>query len=330
MRTRRELLRRISAFSLAAAAPALAQRHDRLAIIALFSEASPQNQRQAPLWKIFRERLRELGHVEGKTYSIESRWSSGQPERRAALAAELVSLNPDVIVAATTAQALAASQATAAIPIVAIGPTDPVKLGLVQSLARPGGNVTGLSVLSAEYAGKMLQFLLQIRPGARSVGYLTDPTNQTGMQVFGELQERGRGLGIVLQLLDGRTRDSVQQAFEIVVRERIDGLVVSLNPLVLVHGTQIVEAAARLRVPTVYQRGEYVALGGLLSYGIDPQWLYSRAADYVHRILNGTKPSELPFELPLTLRLVVNMKTARALGLRIPPHVRASADEIIE
>ena len=247
-----------------------------------------------------------------------------------ALASELVALKPDVIVCTGAPAALAAKKATALIPIVATGLADPVKSGLAASLARPGGNLTGFSIVSIDLAGKWLQFLREIAPRTKSIAVLTHTDNSSAMNVFREVQERARPLGIAVQVLDGRSRENVERAFSTMARERIDAFIVTGTAVVLEQRQQIVEAAARQRLPAIYARREYVDAGGLISYGTDLGPLYARAADYVHRILQGTKPSELPIEQPMTIRLVVNQRTATALGVKLPRTILVGADEVIE
>jgi putative ABC transport system substrate-binding protein len=285
---------------------------------------------RARLWTMFRKRLNELGHTEGKDLLIEARWARGDLERLPGLAGELVALKPDVIVAVTTTVALATKKATSLIPIVALGPADPVKSGLVASLARPGGNLTGVSPNQAEIAGKWVEMVREIVPGAKSVAYLTDPGNPGEMLVFGEVQQRARPLGIRAHALDGVTLGSVEQAFATIKREPIDAIIVATTTSLLAHRQQIVEAAARLRIPAIYARREYLEAGGLLSYGTNLEAVFSRGAEYVHRILQGTQPAELPFEMASTFTLVVNLTTARALGAKIPQSVLARADQVIE
>ena len=285
---------------------------------------------RARFWAKFRKRLMELGYVDGTAVIFEQRWAGGNLEKLRDLAAELVALNPDVMVAVTTTAALAVKKATARIPIVAIGPADPVKSGLVASLGRPGANVTGFSPNQAEIAGKWLEIIREIVPQAKSLAYLTDRGNPGEMLVFRELEERARGLGLEAQAMDGLTKSNVEQAFASIQRDRVDALIVATTATLLGQRQQIVESAARLRLPTVYARSEYPERGGLLSYGTDTGALFLRAAEYVDRILKGAHPSELPFEMASTFTMVVNMKTARELGVTIPQSVLVRADQVIQ
>ena len=307
---------------------AQAKRRNLPARVATLDDA-PEAAR-APLWATFRKRLTELGYADGTEIIFEQRWAGGNLEKLPNLAAELVALNPDIIVTVTTTAALAVQKATSRIPIVAIGPADPVKSGLVASLGRPGGNVTGLSPNQAEIAGKWLEIVREIVPRAKSLAYLTDRGNPGEMLVFRELEGRARRLGLEVQAMDGLTKGNVEHAFASIERDRVDALIVATTASLLGQRQQIVESAARLRLPAVYARKEYPEEGGLLSYGTDAGPLFSRAAEYVDRILKGAYPSELPFEMASTFTLVVNMKTARALGVTIPQSVLVRADQVIQ
>ena len=303
-------------------------RRDRPARVALLDDAPAAI--RARYWLGFRKRLGELGYAEGRDLLVETRSAAGNLERLPVLAAELIAWAPDVIVAVTTTVALTAKRATSQIPIVALGPADPVKSGLIASLARPGGNLTGVSPNQAEIAGKWLELLRELAPRARSLAYLTDRGNPGEMLVFREVEQQAQPLGVRVQALDGVSRSAVDQAFAGLERARMDGLIVATTSSVLAQRQQIVDAAARLRLPAIYARQEYAEAGGLLSYAASLDAVFVRGAEQVHRILQGTPPAELPFEMSSTFRLVVNMKTARALGMKIPPALLARADEIIE
>jgi putative ABC transport system substrate-binding protein len=278
----------------------------------------------------FRKRLGELGYVEGRDVSIEARFAGGNPDRLALLAAELVAGKPDVLVVVTTTAAIAAKKATSRIPIVALGPADPVKSGLVMSLARPGGNLTGLAPNQAEIVGKWLELLNALRPDAKALVYLTDTGNPGEMLVYRDLEQRARSLGLKSQVMDGVSAANVDQAFASMRMGRTDALVVATTASLLTQRRRIVDGAARLRIPAIYARQEYPEAGGLISYGTDSLVLFARAADYVSRILRGTPPAELPFEMASTFRLVLNLRTSRELGLVIPHVIRIRADEVIE
>jgi len=303
----------------AATAPALR--------IATLSDGDQKS--SAPLWQMFRERLRELGYAEN-SYAIEQRWARSDPKRLVALAAEIARSKPRVIVADGTSAALAARGASADIPIVAIRISDPVKAGLASSLAQPAGNVTGTSIVTADIAGKWIELLREVAPATRSIAFLNDTSNPGAMITFQELQERARPLGVKVRAFDGRDSASIGRAFDTIARERWDSLVVGTNAVVFGQLRSIVETAARERIPAIYARHEYVDAGGLMSYGANLGVHYSYAADYVHRIAQGARPSDIPIEQPTRFQLVINLKTARALGVKIPPAVLLRADRIIE
>lgn len=301
------------------------ERPARIAIL----EDAPEAVR-ARFYSAFRKRLTELGYTEGKNLFIEARWAEGDVQRLPGLAAELVALKPDVIVVVPTVAALVAKKATSTIPIVAIAVADPVKSGLVASFARPGGNLTGFSPSSDEIVGKWLELLREIAPQANSLAFLTQLDNPGEMLVFRELEQRAQSLGMKVQALDGINRPKVEKAFAVVECTGVNGLIVAFTSSVLAQRQQIVAEAARLRLPAIYARQEYAEAGGLLAYGTDFEALFLRGAEYVHRILQGTQPSDLPIELASTFRLVLNMKTARTLGVKIPGTVLVRADRVIE
>jgi putative tryptophan/tyrosine transport system substrate-binding protein len=285
---------------------------------------------RAAEWVAFRKRLQDLGYLEGKGYVIEGRWARAQTEKMPALAAELVALKPDVIVATSTIAAIAAKRATSTVPIVYVGANDPVRTGLVTNFARPEGNLTGITIIQQDVVGKWLELLHEIAPKAKSLAFLTYIDNPGAMQIHRDLRENAKPLGMSVQALDGTSRSNVERAFETMARERMDGLVVSATATLMNQRQQIVQAAAHLRIPAIYARRDYVDAGGLMFYGAGYDAIYSRAADYVHRILQGTKPSELPFERASTFKLVLNLKSATALGLKIPETVRMRVDEIVQ
>jgi len=306
----------------------LAQSARRVYRIAILDD-SVENAR-AEYWKLFRNRLRELGLAEGKDVSYEARYARGDTERLPALAAELVALKPDIIVTVSTPPTSAAMKATSSIPIVFAAAGDPISSGLVASLARPGGNVTGISVNTPETGGKQLELLRELLPAATRFAYLTDASNKLSMEVFRQTEGRARAMNVSIRMLDGRKRPDLERSFETVKRERLQGLIVGTAGLIVEHRDQIVQFAAREKLPAVYPRREYVDAGGLLSYSVDLRLGYVRGADYVHRILQGAKPADLPVEQSSNLRMVLNLKTARTLGIRIPASVQARADEVIE
>jgi len=278
----------------------------------------------------FRRGLRELGYAEGTTIVIEYRYAEGKRDRLPELAAELVRLKVDVIVALSTLAALPAKKATAAIPIVMTS-GDPVGTGLVASLARPGGNVTGLTAFSPDLVGKRLELLKQAIPGLVRVAVLWDSAGPSKIIEFKEAEATAPALGLQLQSLEVRApHPDLQAAFGAASRERAQGLVVLNNPLTLTYRAQIAAMAISNRLPSMFDGRDYAEAGALISYGANVSDLFRRAAIYVDKILKGAKPADLPVEQPTKFELIINLKTAKALGLTIPPAVLARADEVIE
>src|SRR6266566_2908611 len=285
------------------------------------------------LREAFRQGLRDLGYVEGRNLVNEYRDAEGKPDRLPALAAELVALKVDVIVAGGTLQALAAKQATRTVPIVFAAAGDPVTSGLVTSLARPGGNVTGLTGLGPELVGKGLEQLTQAVPGVSRVAALWQPGGQgerTDKDILKEADVAARALGVRLQFVEARGPEDFDRAFSDMTTGRAGALTVLVSPMFFGERRRLVDLAAKTRLPTVFPWREYVDAGGLMAYGADLADLFRRAATYVDKILQGAKPAELPVEQPTKYELVINLKTARTLGLTIPPSLLRRADQIIE
>jgi putative ABC transport system substrate-binding protein len=281
----------------------------------------------------FRQGLRDLGYVEGRNLVIEYRDAERKFERLPALAAELVALKVDVIVVGNTLAALAAKQATRTLPIVFAVAGDPVTSGLVTSLARPGGNVAGLSILSTELVGKWLELLKQAVPGVTRVAVLWQPGvlgERTEKDILKEAEVAGRALGVRLQVVEARGPEDFDRAFSDMTRARAGALPVLGSTMFFTERRRLVDLAAKNRLPAVYPWREFVDAGGLMSYGSNVADLYRRAATYVDRILKGTKPADLPVEQPTKFELVINMKTAKALGLTITQSVLGRADQVIE
>jgi putative ABC transport system substrate-binding protein len=281
----------------------------------------------------FRQGLRDLGYVEGRNLVIEYRDAEGKLERLPALAAELVALKVDVIVAAATRHAVGAKQATTTIPIVFATAVDPVTSGLVTSLARPGGNVTGLSALIPELVGKCLEQLKQAVPGVSRVAALWQPggyPERTEKDMLKEADVAARALGVRLQFVEARGPADFDRAFSDMTRARADALTVLASSMFIGERRRIVDLAAKHRLPAVYPVREFVDAGGLMAYGANTADLYRRAATYVDKILKGAKPGDLPVEQPTKFELVINLKGAKALGVTIPPSVLQRADEVIQ
>jgi ABC-type uncharacterized transport system substrate-binding protein len=277
----------------------------------------------------FRQGLGETGYVEGQSVAIDYRWAEGRYDRLPALAADLVDRNVDLIVAAAGNEAaLAAKGATSAIPIVFTSVGDPVDGGLVASLARPGGNLTGFTILpTTDLTPKRLELLLELVPQARVIAYLVVSPNSL---TIGDVQERARAIGVQLVIVKASSESEVDSAFASLVQLNASGLVVSAHRFFDSLGDQLVELASRHAVPAIYHRREFVAAGGLISYGPSFPTLYRRAGAYAGRILAGAKPADLPVEQPTKFELVINLKAATALGLAVPQSLLARADEVIE
>jgi putative tryptophan/tyrosine transport system substrate-binding protein len=286
--------------------------------------------RDSPGLPALLEGLRQLDWIDDKTIVIEYRYAENRNDRLPELAAELVRLNVNVIVAAGTLAPLAAKRATAMIPIVMTSAGDPLGTKLVSGLARPGGNVTGLSLMSPDISGKRLELIEQIVPDVARVAIMWNASNPYPALVFKQTENAARQLKLEVQSLEVRTPDDVNSALEAAVREKANALITVEDPLTVNYRRQIADFSAKNRLPTMSGLREYVDVGGLLSYGPALADLYRRAAGYVDKILKGTKPSELPVEQPTKFELVVNLKTARALGLTIPPDMLAIADAVIE
>lgn len=282
----------------------------------------------SPFVDAFRQGLG--GYVEGRTILIDYRWAEGKAERFSELAAELVRLKVDVMVTPGQQATLAAKLATATIPIVMVGVQDPVGTGIVGSLARPGANVTGLSAQAEEYAAKWLELLKAVIPHLARVAVLADPTNPSYDVYWRELRPAARILGVELHALDGRQPGDLPGLFAKAARQRVDALVVPQQPFTIRAQSQIVELAAKSRLPAIYTLTAAVGIGGLMAYGASLPDMYRKAAIYVDKILKGARPADLPVEQPTRFELVVNLKTAKALGIKIPNEILLRADKVIE
>jgi putative ABC transport system substrate-binding protein len=292
---------------------------------------SPLSPSDAVLWhQAFRLGLRDLGWVEGKNISIEYRYAEGKSDRIPDLAADLVRLKVDVIVASSTSAALPAQKATRVIPIVIAAAGDPVALGLVESLARPSGNVTGLSQMTVELVGKRLELLKEIIPKLSRVAVLWNPQAATSTLNWKEIQLPARQLGLQLHSLEVRSANDFDKAFEDATRARAGALFIMADPVIITNLKRIAGLAAKSRLPSIHNYSEFVDAGGLVAYGVDRADMFRRAATFVDKILKGAKPGDLPIERPTKFELVVNLKTAKALGITIPQSVRFRADRVIE
>ena len=278
----------------------------------------------------FVQGLRELGYVEGRNLMLEIRYAEGRTERFRALAVELAGLNVDVLVATSTPGALAAKQATTTIPIVMAAVGEPVEVGLVASLAHPGGNVTGLSLIAPQLAAKRLDLLKQAVPKLSRVTVLWNSANQGMRARFDQTQGGAHLLGVAIHSVTVQGPDDFDPLFGAMTRDRSDSLLVLADTVTIANRQRTIEFAARNRVPAIYEIRAFVDDGGLMSYGIDMSDHYRRAALYVDKILKGARPADLPVEQPTKFELIINLKTARALGLTIPPSLLQRADQVIE
>jgi ABC-type uncharacterized transport system substrate-binding protein len=278
----------------------------------------------------FKQGLRELGYTEGKSIVIDWRFAEGNPDRERALAAELVNLKVDVIVTSGPAATRAAKKATSTVPIVMAFDNDPVGNGFVASLARPGGNISGLSTLSPEISGKQLELLKELVTRLSRVAVLDNPAEPGTAQALKELQGSARGLGVQLQSVDVPNAEQIEPAFREAEKGRADAVLVLSNAVASSHRVQFANLAVRSRLPAMYYRREFVEDGGLISYGVIYTDLDRRAAYYVDKILKGAKPGDLPVEQPTKFELVINLKAAKQIGLTIPPNVLARADKVIK
>jgi putative ABC transport system substrate-binding protein len=277
----------------------------------------------------FVNRLRELGWIEGRTVRIEYRWAEGQNDRDAEIATELVRLKVDVIVTQGTPSVLAARQATSVIPIVFASAGDPVGDGLVENLARPRGNVTGLSSQSTDSAPKRLELLREVVPTLRTLAAMANVDNPLSVREVGEVQVAARKLGLNVATSEIRRAEDIVPAID-AIKGRVQALYLAADPLLITHRVDINVLAQRARMPTMATWREFVEAGSLMSYGSNIPDQFRRAADFVDRILRGTKPGDIPIEQPTKFELAVNLKTAKAIGLAVPPSVLARADEVIE
>ncbi len=284
---------------------------------------------RAHLWEAFRQGLRDLGYVEGQNITVEARSADGRTERLPGLVAELVRLKADLIVASGTPATLAAKQATTTIPIVMVGVGDPVTLRLVASLARPAGNITGLTTVNIELAGKRFGLLKEIVPKVLRMAILWDRTNPAAELNLKETEAAAASVGLKLQVFAVRGPNEFSGSFSAMIKGHVGALIVGPSPMFFGERRQLADLAAKNRLPTVFTLAEYTQAGGLMSYGPHLPDLFRHAASFVDKILKGAKPADLPVEQPTKFELVINLKTAKVLGLTIPQSLLVRADEII-
>jgi putative ABC transport system substrate-binding protein len=313
---------------LAAPSAAAAQGPTTIRRIGVLSQVSAADAAQ---WhQALRLGLRDLGWIDGTNVVIDERYADGRGDRLPALAADLVRLEVDVLVTSFTSATIAAQRATKTIPIVMVAAADPVASGLVASTARPGGNVTGLSQLISELGGKRLELLREMVPGLARVAVVWDSRSLSSTNYWKAVQQPARQLGLQLHSLELGSPDAIDRAFEDAVRARAGALLLTGAPVISTNYKRIAELATKRRWPSISTGSEYAHAGGLATYGPDRADLYRRAANYVDKILKGAKPGDLPVEQPTKFELVLNLKTAKAIGLTIPPPVLSHADEVIQ
>ena len=320
----------ITFFGSAGALWPLAARAQQVAKLPTIGFLGPNTRSSGSEWvAAFVQRLRALGWIEGRTVAIEYRWAEGHNERYTEFEAEFVRLKVDVIVVSGTPAVMAAKQATSVIPIVFATAGDPVGNGLVASLALPGGNVTGLATLSADLASKRLELLREVVPGLRRLAIMADIGNPFTVLELGEVQTVAKTLGLEVVTLEIRRAQDIMPAFD-ALKDRSEALYVCISPLASTNQIPINILAVGMRLPTMHGSREYVEAGGLMSYGPNFPDLFRRAADYVDKILRGAKPGNIPVEQPIKFDFVVNLITAKALGMTLPPALLTRADEVIE
>jgi putative ABC transport system substrate-binding protein len=308
----------------------LAARAQRKAmpVIGVLNTTSPRP--SAPLMDAFRQGLSEAGYVEGQNVAIEYRWAEGNYDRLPALAADLAGRKVDLIMASSPPAALAAKSATSTIPIVFRSGADPVGDGLVASLARPGGNLTGVSFVADELTAKRLELLSELVPRARVIALLMNPNNATAGRVIRDMQEAAHTNGLQLHVLKAGSESELDGAFASLVQLHVDALVVGADPFLSSRREQIVALAAHHAVPAIYAWREFADSGGLISYGASLTSAFRLVGTYAAKVLKGARPADLPVQQPTTFELVINRKSARVLGLEVPPALVARADEVIE
>jgi ABC-type uncharacterized transport system substrate-binding protein len=314
----------------AAAWPLMARaQQPAMPVIGVLDARSPGTTENS--MRAFREGLKDTGYIAGENVALEYRWAEDQIDRLPALAADLVQRRATVIAAISPTAALAAKAAIATIPIVFIVNEDPVRLGLVASLARPGGNLTGINILTAEVTAKRLDLLRELMPSATRVGVLVNPVNATNTETtLREMAAAARTSGLQIKVLNASTSREIEAAFASLLHERPDALFVGAEPYFYSRRVQLAVLAASHRLPAIYSQGDFVVAGGLMSYGTNIADAFRQIGVYAGRILKGTKPADLPVVQASKFELVINLPTARALGLEVPPMLLARADEVIE
>ena len=330
MSSRREFIALLGGAAAAWPLAARAQQPERVRRIGVLTNLAADDPEGQVRNTAFAQALAQLGWTVGQNLRIENRWAAADAERIRRYAAELVALTPDVVLATGAAGVAPLLQATRTVPVVFVLVPDPVGAGFVDSLARPGGNATGFVQFDYGISGKWLELLKEIAPGVTRVAVLRDPATTAGQGQIGAIQAMAPSFGVEVTPINVRDSGEIERAITAFVRTSRDGLIVTGSALTVFHRDLIVTLAARHKLPTVYFQRIFVTSGGLISYGADMVDQYRRAAGYVDRILKGEKPADLPVQAPTKYELVINLKTAKALGLEVPPTLLARADEVIE
>lgn len=321
----------LALLALGTASPAsFAQRQDKVWRIGFMGQIGRPDAFETHIFSSLPRALRELGYVEGKNLVIEWRYGDNKLDRLPGIAADLAQAKVDVIVAAGTLSALAAQKATTVIPIVFGNVSDPVGTGLVKSLARPEGNITGPTSISIEISAKVMQMLLSLAPRPTRVAVLINPLGPNHVRVVKDIQAAGQQFGVRVQTVEARSPQEIEPAFAAMARERADALIMPMDGLFIPQRRQVAELAAKYKLPSASTDGEYARDGGLLSYGTDQHAVFRQVATYVDKVLKGARPADLPVEQPTKLDLIVNRRTAKALGRTIPQALLISANEVIE
>jgi ABC-type uncharacterized transport system substrate-binding protein len=314
----------------AVAGPLAVEGQQPKTIVRIGFLSSSSAERERPRLTAFQQTLRELGYLEGQNIVIEQRYAGGNFQQLPELAAELARIKVDIFVVVGAPASLAARKTTSVIPIVMVGVADPVGVGLVDSLARPGGNVTGLSDFNAGVVAKRLELLKEVVPSASRVAVLLNPANPSNPLQLKLIQAAAETLGVRLFPLEAKSAEEIDRAFAAMRTERAEAVIVIGDPMFGTHRRRLIDLSAKRGLPAIYSTREYVIDGGLVSYGTNLDDLYRPAAVYVDKSLKGAKPADLPVEQPTKYELVINLKTAKALGLTIPPSLLARADQVIE
>jgi putative tryptophan/tyrosine transport system substrate-binding protein len=330
MNNRRKLVIALGASALAAPLASFAQQKGKIWRVGVLVQERRPASLESHRFGAFPMGMRNLGYVEGENLVIEWRFADGVPERLPGLAAELVQIKVDVILAATTPPTAAAQKATTTIPIVMASVGDPVGSGFVKSLAHPGGNITGVSNLSGDLGGKHLEFLLALLPKLSRVAVLTNPANSTSANILMSIQAAARRSGVMVLPIEAHNPQEIESAFLLMTREKVGALIIVSDALFAQQSRQIAELATNHRLPSIDGLREFAEVGGLMSYGTNRAEHYTRAATYVDKIFKGAKPADLPVEQATRFEFIVNGKTAKLLGLTIPNELLLHADKVIE